>query len=35
MPGNAAAEPTAPAQATRAQEDAAARIAHLPIPVSR
>jgi hypothetical protein len=35
MPGNAAAEPAAAAQATRAQEDAAARSVHLPIPASR
>ena len=35
VPGNAEAEPAAAAQAARAQADAAARIAHLPIPVSR
>ncbi len=35
MPGNAAAEPAAAAQAARAQEDAAARSVHLPIPASR
>ena len=35
MPRNAAAEPAATAQATRAQEDAAARSVHLPIPASR
>jgi hypothetical protein len=35
MPGNAAAELTVAAQAARAQEDAAARSVHLPIPASR
>ena len=35
MPGYAAAESAAPAQAVRAQEDANARSVHLPVPASR
>jgi hypothetical protein len=34
VPGNVAAEPAATAQAARAQEDAAARNVHPPIPAS-
>ena len=35
MPGYAAAESAAPAQAVRAQEDANARSVRLPVPASR